>query len=158
MRKTIAAAALLILTGAAAQAQSSYDPAMNGYGAAPQGYAGYGGGSAGPEYRHPVVGYDQASRGPNRIHSAYGPRVRWHAGYAAGYAGGTAGYQPYPTPGYDQGIPVVSDVAAAGVTTVAGIVGFGLGGFSNWGDQGYGDQGYGHAYVGHCGCRNGWNF
>lgn len=155
MRTFIAAAALLILTGAAAQAQSSYDPAMTGYGAAPQGYAGYDGASSGPMYRHPMVGYDQASREPHRMHSAYGPRVRWHSGYAAGYAGaeGSTGYQPYTGPSYNQGIPVVSDVAAAGVTTVAGIVGFGLGGFSNWGDQGYG-----HASVGHCGCRNGWNF
>lgn len=154
MRKSIAAAALLILTGAAAQAQSSYDPPMTGYGAAPQPYTGYDATGQGAEYRHPMVGYDRASRGPRyRMHSAYGPRVRWHAGYPAGYAAGGMAYRPYPAPGIDRGIPLVSDVAAAGVTTVAGIAGFGLGGFSNWGEQG--DA---YAHVGHCGCRNGWNF
>lgn len=153
MPKSIAAAALLILTGTAAQAHPAYGPRMTGYDAEPQDTAA----SPGPEYYHPLgmAGAPRYSRGPHyRMHAAYGPRVRWHAGYAAGYAGST-GYQPYPTPGYEQGgIPVVSDVAAAGVTTVAGIAGFGLGGFSNWG----GGEGYTQTYVGHCGCRNGWNF
>lgn len=155
MRMSIAAAAVLLMTGAAAQAQSPYDPGAAGYGAEPQGYTGYDA-SPGLGDRHPVLGYDRVSRGPHyRVHSAYGPRVRWHAGSPDDYAGGLASYQPYPAPRSHRGIPVVSDIAVAGVSTVAGIVGFGLGvgGFSNWGEQGYG-----HAYVGHCGCRNGWNF